>query len=222
MPSNISCSSAFTSAPPHGLRERRAPRSRRPATLEDRGANASISVMRRTLLRPLRRLVSSTSRHWSDSRPMQVVLRGGRNVRLGDRLDRPVRRSGSSPVRSPTSSAMDLGGLAIKAALERAGVGARAGRLRAHGPGAPGRSGSDHRPPGRGQGGHPDDRAGDDRQQGVPLRHQRDLPRRPDDPGRRRRGRGRRRHGVDDQRALPAARARAPGTAWATASSSTR
>ena len=41
------------------------------------------------------------------------------------------------------------------------------------------------------------------RQQGVPVRAQRDLPRRPDD--RRRRGRHRRgrRHGVDDQRAVP-------------------
>ena len=52
--------------------------------------------------------------------------------------------------------------------------------------------------------------AGDDHQQGVPLGPQRDLPRRPDDPGRRRRGRGRRRHGVDDERAAtscPAPRA---------------
>ena len=81
----------------------------------------------------------------------------------------------------------------------------RAGRLRAHGPGAAGRAGPDHRPPGRGEGRHPDDGAGDDHQQGVPLGHQRDLPRRPDDPGGRRRGRRRRRHGVDDERAVPPA-----------------
>ena len=82
----------------------------------------------------------------------------------------------------------------------------RPGRLRVHGPGAPGRRRADHRPPGRGQGRHPDDRARDDDQQGVPLRAQRDLPRRPDDRGRRGRRRRRRRHGVDDQRPLPAAR----------------
>ena len=62
------------------------------------------------------------------------------------------------------------------------------------------------RPPGRGQRRHPDDRAGHHRQQGVPVGPQLDLPRRPDDPGRRGRHRGRRRHGVDDQRAVPAAR----------------
>ncbi len=47
---------------------------------------------------------------------------------------------------------------------------------------------------------------GDHRQQGLPLGHQRPLPRRPDDPGRRRRRRRRRRHGVDDERAVPAPR----------------
>ena len=82
----------------------------------------------------------------------------------------------------------------------------RAGRLRGHGPGAPGRPGPDHRPPGGGEGRRPDDGARDHDQQGVPLGHQRDLPRRPDDAGGRRRGRGRRRHGVDDERALPAPR----------------
>ena len=56
-------------------------------------------------------------------------------------------------------SATELGGFAIKAALERAGRHARAGRLRVHGPGAPGRCRADHGPPGRGQRRHPDDRA---------------------------------------------------------------
>ena len=54
-------------------------------------------------------------------------------------------------------SAMDLGGFAIAEALERAGRRPRPGRLRAHGPGHPGRPGPDHRPPGRGQGRHPHD-----------------------------------------------------------------
>ena len=102
-------------------------------------------------------------------------------------------------------SATDLGGLAIKAALERAGVGAEQVDYVLMGHVLLGRPGPDHRAPGGGEGRHPDDRSGDDDQQGVPLGHQRDLPRRPDDRGRRRRGRRRRRHGVDDQRALPAA-----------------
>ena len=55
-------------------------------------------------------------------------------------------------------------------------------------------------------GGHPDDRAGHHRQQGVPLGHQRHLPGRPDDPVRRGRHRRRRRHGVDDASPLPAPR----------------
>ena len=49
-------------------------------------------------------------------------------------------------------SGADLGGVAIKAALERAGVAPRPGRLRDHGPGAAGRRRPDPRPPGRGQG----------------------------------------------------------------------
>ena len=60
-----------------------------------------------------------------------------------------------------SSPAIDLGGAAIQAALDRAGIGGDAGRLRAHGPGAPGRAGPDHRAPGRGEGRHPDDGAGD-------------------------------------------------------------
>ena len=44
-----------------------------------------------------------------------------------------------------------------------------------------------------------------DRQQGLPVRAERDRARRPDDPRRRGRHRGRRRDGVDDQRAAPAA-----------------
>ena len=51
--------------------------------------------------------------------------------------------------------------------------------------------------------GIPMTRSRDDHQQGLPLGHQRDLPRRPDDRRGRRRGRGRGRHGVDDERAVP-------------------
>ena len=58
---------------------------------------------------------------------------------------------------------------------------ARAGRLRADGPGDPGRGRPDHRPPGRRQGRHPDDRAGHHRQQGLPLGAQHHLPGRPHD-----------------------------------------
>ena len=79
----------------------------------------------------------------------------------------------------------------------------------------------DHRPPGRRQGRHPDDRAGHHRQQGVPVRAQHHLPGRPADQRRRGRHRRGRRHGVDDPGALPAPRGPgrlpASGTArWST------
>ena len=102
-------------------------------------------------------------------------------------------------------SAADLGGIAIKGALEQGRRARRPGRLRDHGPGPPGRRRPDHRPPGRGQARHPDGRARADHQQGVPVGHRRDRPGRPADPRRRVRRRRRRRHGVDDQRPAPAA-----------------
>ena len=49
-------------------------------------------------------------------------------------------------------SAVELGGIAIKAALERSGVAPEDVAIRDHGAGAPGRSRSDPLPPGRGQG----------------------------------------------------------------------
>ena len=107
------------------------------------------------------------------------------------------------------------------------GVGAgrdhrRPGRLRDHGSRHPGRRGSDHRPAGRRQGRHPDVRTGADRQQGVPVRAERDRDGRPAHRLRRvRRGRGGR-HGVDDARARTCSRAPAPATATATPSWSTR
>ena len=81
----------------------------------------------------------------------------------------------------------------------------RPGRVRDHGPGAAGRCGADPGPPGGGQGRHPDERPGADRQQGVPVRARRHRAGRPADPGRRVRRRGGRRPGVHDQRAAPAA-----------------
>ena len=101
-------------------------------------------------------------------------------------------------------SATDLGGFAIKGALDRAGSRAGPGRVRDHGPRAAGGHRADHRPAGGGQGGHPDDHPGDRGQQGLPVRPRRDRPGgRPDQARRVRRHRGGR-HGVDDQRAARA------------------
>ena len=87
-------------------------------------------------------------------------------------------------------SAADLGGIAIAAALERAGVAPDEvdhvimGQVLMAGQGqVPSRQAAV-------KAGHPDARPGGQRQQGLPVRAQRDLPRRPDD--RRRRGRHRR------------------------------
>jgi acetyl-CoA C-acetyltransferase len=101
-------------------------------------------------------------------------------------------------------TAMQLGGHAIAGALARAGIDAGRGRLRGDGPRPAGRPGPDHRPPGRRRGRHRHGRRRRDHQQGLPVGHDRDQPRPRPDPRRRvRRGR-RRRHGVDDQRALRA------------------
>ena len=81
----------------------------------------------------------------------------------------------------------------------------RPGRLRDHGSRHPGRRRADHRPTGRGQRRHPHDRARPDGEQGLPVRAERDRHGRPADRLRRVRRRGRGRHGVDDQRPLPAA-----------------
>ena len=103
-------------------------------------------------------------------------------------------------------TAMDLGGLAIAEALSRAGVSpdqvdyvlmgqvilAGQGQITARQAAV--------------RAGIPMSRPGQHHQQGVPLGPQHDLPGRPDDPRRRRRHRGGRRHGVDDPGALPAAR----------------
>ena len=101
---------------------------------------------------------------------------------------------------------MQLGGFAIAAALERAGVAPEDVDDVLDGPGPPGGPGPDHRASGGGRGGHPDVGARDDDQQGLPLGAEHHLPRGPAHPRRRGRRRRRRRHGVDDQGAAPPAR----------------
>ena len=102
-------------------------------------------------------------------------------------------------------SGADLGGVAIKAALDRAGHRRRPGAVRDHGPGAPGRGRADPGAPGGRQGRHPDERPRAHHQQGVSLRPRRHRARRPADPRRRVRRRRRGRPGVHDQRPAPAA-----------------
>ena len=113
-------------------------------------------------------------------------------------------------------SGVDLGGFAIKAALQRAGVApeqveyvimghvlqAGAGQMTARQAAV--------------AAGIPMTRAGADHQQGVPVRARRDRVGRPADPRRRVRDRRCRRHGVDDQRARTCCRSRAPGSSTAT------
>ena len=75
-----------------------------------------------------------------------------------------------------------------------------------HGPGRPGRRRPEPRPPGGRRRRAPVDRARDDHQQGLPQRADRDHRRRPHDPARRGLRRGRRRAGVHEPGAAPAAR----------------
>ena len=104
-------------------------------------------------------------------------------------------------------TAIDLGGFAIKAALERAGVAPDEVDYVFMGQVLQAGAGPDHRPPGRGQRRHPHDRAGHHRQQGVPVgpQHHLSSPTSSSQAGDGRH-RGGRRHGVDDQRPVPAAR----------------
>ena len=113
-------------------------------------------------------------------------------------------------------SAVELGGSAVKAALERAGVAPEQvqyvimGQVLQAGAGQmPARQAAVGA-------GIPMSVPAADRQQGLPVRAGRDRAGRPADPGRRVRHRRRRRHGVDDQRPAPAARARARATSTAT------
>ena len=102
-------------------------------------------------------------------------------------------------------SAADLGGVAIKGALEKAGVSGDQVDYVIMGQVIQAGAGQIPARPAGGHGRHPDDRALDHHQQGLPVRHQRDRDGRPADPRRRVRHRRGRRHGVDDQRPAPAA-----------------
>ena len=185
-PANISCSSARTTAPRYEAGSGRAPSSSpgAPPTIASRIALDLGHGGRRYHPREFAQSSGVVM-------PGSVIVSSART---------PIGKLSGA---LSSFAATDLGGHAIAAALARAGDHRRAGRLRAPGSGAAGRRGPDARPPGRGEGRHPDVGAVDDHQQGVPLGHQRDLPRRPDDPGGRRRDRRRRRHGVDDQGAVP-------------------
>ena len=66
-------------------------------------------------------------------------------------------------------SGSDLGGFAIKGALEKAGVAPQDVDYVIMGQVLTAGDGPDPRPPGRGQGRHPDDRPRADDQQGLPL-----------------------------------------------------
>ena len=67
----------------------------------------------------------------------------------------PAPRSASSQARLAGFSAMDLGGFATAAALERAGTAIRSRSTTSAWGRRTGRTGPDHRPPGRRQGGYP-------------------------------------------------------------------
>ena len=89
--------------------------------------------------------------------------------------------------RRPRSlDATELGGIAIKAALERAGVEPEQVAARRHGPGAPGRPGADPVAPGPDQGRDPQGGLLRDDQQGLRLGHPRRRHPRHRDPRRRR------------------------------------
>ena len=102
-------------------------------------------------------------------------------------------------------SAADLGGVAIKGALEKAGRLRRPGRLRDHGPGHPGRRRPEPRPHGRRQGRHPDVVPSITINKVCLSGVNAIATGRPAHPRRRARDRRGRRHGVDDQRPAPAA-----------------
>ena len=114
--------------------------------------------------------------------------------------------------------ATELGAIAIKAALDRIGIEPHEpqyvimGQVLQAGAGqAPARQAAIGAGPADGDAGRHD-------QQGVRVVDPRDRDRRLDDPRGRRRRRRHRRHGVDDERAVPACRRRGSATASATAS----
>jgi acetyl-CoA acetyltransferase len=81
-------------------------------------------------------------------------------------------------------SGADLGGFAIKAALEKTRVNPAEIQYVIMGQVLTAGGGPDTGPAGSRQGRRADDRSGGDRQQGLPFRDQRDRPGRPADPSR--------------------------------------
>ena len=197
---------------------RSSPRGRRRGGARGRGGSrprgAGSSLMEHRTRRGVRRPIR-VHRPMGENRSVRSCLspigRRGRPHRQAVPFDAwvhssspgPARRSASCRAPSPRSRAADLGGRRHQGRARARRRRPRPGRPRDHGPGADGRPGPGAEPPGGGEGRHPDERARRQRQQGLPLRPQRHLPRRPDDRRRRRRHRGGRRHGVDDQRAVP-------------------
>ena len=102
-------------------------------------------------------------------------------------------------------SGADLGGVAIKAALERAGITGDQVEYVIMGQVLQAGTGQITARQAAVKAGIPMSTPGADGEQGVPVRPGRDRAGRPAHPGRRVRRRRRRRHGVDDQRAAPAA-----------------
>ena len=216
-PANISCSSARTTAARNDVREREGGELVAGRSVDDRGADRARSRRHggRTVADPPRTRDTIGSRPLlsplggppcpvpSSSRPPAPHRQALRRARRRSRP--PTSAVTRSPPRSPgRGSAGDQVDYVLIGQVLQAGAGQMPARQAAV------------------KGGIPMTVPSMTRQQGVPLGHQRDLPRRPDDPGRRRRGRRRRRHGVDDQGARTSCRRRARATAWATASCSTR
>ena len=126
----------------------------------------------------------------------------------------PIGKFGGAFAQTP---ATELGGAAIRAAVERAGLpegtpidDVLMGQVIQAGAGqAPARQAALNA-------GLPVDDQRDDDQPRLRLRAEVDHARRRRDPGRRRRGRRRRRHGEHEPGAVPARRRRASATGWAT------
>ena len=151
---------------------------------------------------PGSRYVSPSAGHRS---PAQNSGRGkGLDGQLSDPRNRahPVRQDGRSARLARRDRPRRHRDRGRAGALRRRPRAGRAGRLR---PGPAGRPGSDPLAPGPDQGRHPEGGPLGDDQQGLRLRYALARPRRPGDPRRRPRGRGHRRHGVDEPGALPAA-----------------
>ena len=159
---------------------------------------AAASTPRRTMSHVSRPLIAGSTGRTHPTRCRLAIVAandGPERPRLprqrGADADRQVRRR-----RSRTTPATELGGIAIRAAVERAGLPAgRRDRRRPDGPGAPGRGRPGAGPPGGARGGPARHDERHDDQPRLRLRAEGDHARRRRDQGRRRRDRRRRRHG---------------------------